>query len=67
VLQNNGYYLAGGFMMSDQFVYCCDKCHVVLADPDIEPGTETGLGGNKIEAWCPVCDTWREMSLVHIF
>ncbi len=53
--------------MSELFLYQCSHCHVVLAEPNIPPGADYGYGPDIIEAWCPVCDTWREMSLVHIF
>ena len=38
------------------FLYRCNKCHIVLANPNIPPGVDYGYGPDIIEAWCPVCD-----------
>lgn len=33
-------------------LYSCNRCHVVLSDPDIIPGANYPLGPTVIEAWC---------------
>lgn len=38
-------------------LWFCGRCHVVIADPNLDD--DSGYDSGKI-LWCQVCDTWRE-------